>query len=390
MTKLLYKTFAVSSVCVTLFVSGCSGGSSSSDSVYSTTSGQLIDSYVQNVDYSCADGSSGITSVSGNFTCKAMPVSFKLGGLKLGSISILPTDKRVFPQDIFSVPRADVNNTNVVALARLLQSADENNNSGDGLNIRQTVKNAFINEENFNPSNLNLYASDANISLIPEADAIEHLSNTTQVVEDANAADIPAEIVDEILAPNSILSQELKNTLAYMGNEERLAHDLYLKLYETYALNQLQNIATNSETQHIKAVQLLIQKYIVDISEFTNIDATELNYKYTDVNDMQMGVYDIQAIQNLYDALLAKGLQSPQDALEVGCMVEVTDINDLDEDIALAHASNATDIESTFTFLRNGSYNHYWAFNQGLISKGVANGCCVLGTDFCHPEYPKN
>jgi len=88
----------------------------------------------------------------------------------------------------------------------------------------------------------------------------------------------------------------------------------------------------------------------------------------------------------LYD----KGIQSQKDALEVGCMVEVTDINDLDKYMNQATASNASDVLVVFDFLREGSYKHYWAFDNGLKNMGVSDGCCSLGTTYCHLEYPQN
>ncbi len=175
-----------------------------------------------------------------------------------------------------------------------------------------------------------------------------------------------------------------------MGNEERLAYDVYNKLYETSPLMQFRNIAVNGEYQHITAVQLLIQKYISSDADFTNVDMPPLQYKDTAIENMQAGVYDIQAIQDLYDALILIGQESDQKALEVGCMVEVTDINDLDADILLAQASNAVDVTEVFNFLRDGSYAHYWAFDKGLKNIGVTEGCCVLGALYCHPEYPQN
>jgi len=43
--------------------------------------------------------------------------------------------------------------------------------------------------------------------------------------------------------------------------------------------------------------------------------------------------------------------------------------------------------------LREGSYTHYWAFDEGLKAMGISEGCCAvpdaLGYRFCHPEYPK-
>jgi hypothetical protein len=109
--------------------------------------------------------------------------------------------------------------------------------------------------------------------------------------------------------------------------------------------------------------------------------------------DMPSGQYDIPAIQGLYDVLYAKGIDSQKDALEVGCMVEVTDINDLDRYITMAEESNATDVVDAFTVLRNGSYSHYWGFDKGLKNLDIADGCCSLGVvdgvDYCHSDYPQ-
>lgn len=70
-------------------------------------------------------------------------------------------------------------------------------------------------------------------------------------------------------------------------------------------------------------------------------------------------------------------------------MVEVTDIDDLDKYIAGSTGNQA--LIDTFTTLRNGSYSHYWAFDDGLKSIGVDNGCCSLGTTYCKTtdEYPR-
>ena len=190
----------------------------------------------------------------------------------------------------------------------------------------------------------------------------------------------------------STLTQEAKDTIAYMGNEERLAHDVYMNLYNYWISNgieikQLVNIAQNSETKHIEAVQGLVKKYNLTPDQLTNVinPVADMN---TSVDQMPSGQYDVAEIQNLYDTLYAKGVNSAQDALEVGCMVEVTDINDLNNDITIAEASNADDVVEVFNFLRNGSYNHYWAFDKGLKNMGVTDGCCSLGSEWCHPEYP--
>ncbi len=212
---------------------------------------------------------------------------------------------------------------------------------------------------------------------------------------EASTVQLPTAVQSAIDGKKYTLSQEVKNTLSLMGNEERLAYDLYNAFYKQFPkLKQFKNIATKSEYKHIIAVQRLVRKYNYDENSFTNLDLSPLGYKDTGISDMQPGVYDIQKIQSLYNKLYNKGINSEQDALEVGCIVEVTDINDLDEVIKIAESSKAEDVVAVFDFLRTASFKHYWSFNRGLTKKGITNGCCSVGTvdgvNYCHDEYPND
>ena len=188
------------------------------------------------------------------------------------------------------------------------------------------------------------------------------------------------------------LSQDNKNDLAYMGNEERLAYDVYTYLYNYHggSIRQFENIASKSETKHISIVRDLVNKYNITKDDLTNLSTAPVASSTTSQSSLPAGKYDIASIQNLYNSLIAKGKRSKQDALEVGCMVEVTDVNDLNEKIAHAQESGAQDLIDAFNILRDGSYNHYWAFDKGLKDMGVEAGCCTLGDAYCHDEYPKN
>ena len=201
---------------------------------------------------------------------------------------------------------------------------------------------------------------------------------------------LPAEVQTAINTPKSTLSQELANTLSYMGNEERLAYDVYNRLYTEFGIKQFTNIATKSEYKHITAVQELVRKYKIDDSiAFTNVDLPTLGYMNTPIKTMQAGTYDIAKIQKLYDDLTTQGSSSEVEALKVGCIIEVVDVTDLDAYIQVAEDSDAQDVVDVFNFLRNGSYNHYWAFDKGLKNRGVGAGCCTWD-ELCHPEYPQN
>ncbi len=180
------------------------------------------------------------------------------------------------------------------------------------------------------------------------------------------------------------LSEEQKYSLAYMWHEEKLAKEIYLELNKIHPANQLENIALNSEVKHIELVQDLVEWYDINI---TNIANYEIKYSPEELNSMTVGKFAIPEIQSLYDMLYDKGRASKQASLEVGCMVEVVDVNDLNKYIATAGTNKA--LVDTFTILIDGSYVHYWAFDEGLKSMGIADGCCSLGAEYCHPEYPQ-
>ena len=205
-------------------------------------------------------------------------------------------------------------------------------------------------------------------------------------------------IEEEVVSdePLSTLSQELKESIAHMYNEEGLAYDVYMNIYKFQVdnnlatVNQLQKIASGeqdgSEEKHTEAVNQLAIKYDLNITDYPELPEP---YSVEGIGD---GNYSVEAINVLYDILYTKGIQSKQDALEVGCMVEVVDIDDLDKYIVLAEESNASDVLSVFIYLRNGSYKHYQQFDQGLKDIGVESGCCIVPAalgynSFCNDEY---
>ncbi len=219
----------------------------------------------------------------------------------------------------------------------------------------------------------------------------QHGHKTTVFPEDTPSSDTSVQTrtstVTQTFIGSSVLNDEQKHTLAYMWNEEKLAKDVYLAIYAVNPHTTLYNIATRAETVHQATVQSLVEAYDLNI---TNLVDYTTSYSEEELNSMDPGVFAIDEIQSLYDTLYLKGIQSTQDALEVGCMVEVTDINDLDHDIEIVQG--ADDIVSAFENLRDGSYSHYWAFDNALKAMGISDGCCTIGDDFCKTtdEYPQD
>jgi len=207
---------------------------------------------------------------------------------------------------------------------------------------------------------------------------------------------------DELMVEEEQLPQSLIDALAHMGNEERLAYDLYYNLYSFHSnengveIQQLQNIAEKSEVKHIEMVQSMVRKYNIDGRDSSEtsvgmLDSAGLSNTITKEN-MPSGQYAVKEIQELYDTLFDKGKGSTLDALAVGCMVEVVDVSDLSLYIGTATDEGYTDIIDTFEKMRNASYNHYWSFDGAMKDLGYEDGCCGVGIEYCksEEEFPKN
>ncbi len=73
------------------------------------------------------------------------------------------------------------------------------------------------------------------------------------------------------------------------------------------------------------------------------------------------GSFANRDLQELYDTLVAQGSRSRQDAINVGILIEETDIADLKEDLK---AVVNEDIRRVYENLLRGSEQHLVAFNR--------------------------
>jgi hypothetical protein len=138
------------------------------------------------------------------------------------------------------------------------------------------------------------------------------------------------------------------NSLQFMREEEKLARDVYLALYDVYGDAPFFNIA-RSEQRHMDSVLALMDVYGIP-----------------DPALAEQGVFTNPDLQALYDSLMAKGMESRAAAFQVGILVEETDIADLDE--ALESTDNP-DLVRVFSSLRRGSENHLDAFSRALATE---------------------
>jgi hypothetical protein len=166
----------------------------------------------------------------------------------------------------------------------------------------------------------------------------------------ANADCGLARLLEQV--PSQNLDAREARDLLYMREEEKLARDVYLSLYDEWGLRTFSNIA-KAEKNHMAAVLVLIDKYDLD----------------DPVGDNAVGVFDNADLQQLYEDLFAAGTGSRVSALKVGAGIEELDIFDLQRAL---EATNNEDVQMLYQNLIKGSSNHLRAFARQLERSGVS------------------
>jgi hypothetical protein len=162
-----------------------------------------------------------------------------------------------------------------------------------------------------------------------------------------NMVNLQAQITSLPLEP--LNSAEL-TSLSFMREEEKLARDVYITLYNKWGVNIFTNISSSEQT-HMESVLLLLNKYSL-----------------TDpVDSNAVGVFSNSTLQNLYTQLVAQGNTSVLEAYKVGATIEDLDIFDLKN--ALISIDNQ-DIRLVYDMLTKGSRNHMRSFYKNVLNAG--------------------
>jgi len=163
-------------------------------------------------------------------------------------------------------------------------------------------------------------------------------------------AALPAAAGGSELTAGSVDATEA-DYLVYVREEEKLARDVYITLYQTWGLTVFDNIASSEET-HTTAVEDMIEKY-----------------RLTDpVVDDTVGVFVNPDLASLYTTLVARGSQSSVEALYVGAAIEELDMLDLQSAI---DATDNADIRQLYENLMSGSRNHLRAYVGQIENLGI-------------------
>ncbi|HET9431231.1 MAG TPA: DUF2202 domain-containing protein [Chitinophagaceae bacterium] len=162
-----------------------------------------------------------------------------------------------------------------------------------------------------------------------------------------NVANLQAQINS---LPNEPLNSTELSSLPFMREEEKLARDVYITLYNNWGVNIFTNISISEQT-HMESILLLLNKYSL-------IDPVGSN---------PVGEFRNTLLQGLYTQLVAQGSISLLEAYKVGATIEDLDIFDLNT--ALISIDNQ-DIRLVYDMLTKGSRNHLRSFYKNILNVG--------------------
>ena len=146
-------------------------------------------------------------------------------------------------------------------------------------------------------------------------------------------------VVDAELLPAEVTD------LQFMREEEKLARDVYLAMYQQYGTRVFRSIA-RAEQRHMDAILNVLTTYGLE-----------------DPALEEAGKFANAELQELYDRLVETGMQSESDALMAGALVEEVDIEDLVA--AMGRTTNSL-LLGVYGNLLDGSNNHLRAFVRNL------------------------
>ncbi len=166
-----------------------------------------------------------------------------------------------------------------------------------------------------------------------------------------------------VFSQSQSLSQQEKDGILFMREEEKLARDVYDSLFIKWEARAFGNIR-KSEQRHTDRMKDLI-------TTFTLQDPVENK-------EAERGYFKTAHFKKLYTELTSKGSLSLIDAFTVGALIEEIDIKDLEERI---QQTTNTSIITTYQQLKAASGNHLRAFVRNLKMNDVTYKPTVLSKE---------
>jgi len=187
----------------------------------------------------------------------------------------------------------------------------------------------------------------------PMAVAVQATASGTSAAQDARLAGLP-------LQPLSVAEAQ---SLAFMREEEQLAHDVYAQSARLWPKQPIFANIAGSEATHTAAVKSLLDRY----------------GQPDPLAGLSSGSFSTAEFQVLYEELVALSSRSLVDALKVGLQIEELDIRDIEEQkLAIDNAGNVfvawRKDQSTVDVDTFGAYGSRYAVASGTWSPPVKLG----------------
>ena len=146
------------------------------------------------------------------------------------------------------------------------------------------------------------------------------------------------------------LSPREEEGVLFIWEEEKVARDLYMQLYQETKQSIFLDLA-RSEQSHMDQAKTLVDKYNLELP----------------VED-EPGVFSNQTLIGLYNDLLVQGMRSQEDALKVAATFEEISIVDLEKELEV---SDNQDVTVVFQGLLAGSRKHLRSYVRDLQDMGI-------------------
>jgi len=172
-----YKKYSILATTIIL-MNACS--SSGTTTTNNSINGKLVDSPVAGVTYTCGN-ITATTDKDGSFECSNFPINFSIGNIELGTVNHIDENGYVTPQDLAGVTK-DTYNDNVIKIAQLLQSLDDDGVIEESIKIDQNiidkvnqVHSTHISIKDITDDELEDLLEVAGNDIVSQEEAIEHL-----------------------------------------------------------------------------------------------------------------------------------------------------------------------------------------------------------------------
>ena len=379
--------------------------------------GYFIDSHVKGLEYVTTSGNKGITNQLGQFFYQDNDeVTFSIGQLELGSAKP-STEGLISPESLAKNAwqqgnkqgnkHSNKQNTMEVLLLRLLQSIDLDRKSDNGITISpqiayqlstiQKTKLAELTETSVLALNNDLQQAldkdnDGSID-ISASKAKQHakasltnwnLGKRPEQNQQKNKTK-PATEIDygERTQQNKPLNKHQKFSLAYLWSKQRLASNLYAAFNQDFNDDLFSSNAVASKVYQQK-VESIIKQYNLNISDLAHFHGS---YSASELSATAQNNYAIKSIQDAYKSLSQKGKKSLNNALQAACMLETSNIDELERFIEIANTPYNRDLTPLFKRLQKQSYQHHWELDNTLKKQGIVQGCASMGSAYKKIDY---